>query len=53
MAEGVKRAWEEHVRGRRSRGRQRIRWQDKAKEDMERDLVEDAMDARRIGQPNP
>ncbi|XP_064120190.1 uncharacterized protein LOC135224796 [Macrobrachium nipponense] len=34
--EGVKRAWEEPVRGRISRGRQRIRWRDKVKEDMDR-----------------
>lgn len=46
--EVVKRAWEEPVRGRRSRGRQRIRWRDKVKEDMERrGLVEDdAFDRR-------
>ena len=34
--EVVKRAWEEPVRGRRSRGRQRIRWRDKVKDDMEK-----------------
>ncbi|XP_064089918.1 uncharacterized protein LOC135203915 [Macrobrachium nipponense] len=59
MDEGVKRAWEEPVRGRRSRGRQRFRWRDKEKEDMERrGLVEDdAFDrgqwSRRIRQPTP
>ena len=46
--EGVKRAWEEPVRGRRSRGRQRIRWRDKVKDDMERRglVEEDALDRR-------
>ncbi|XP_064103428.1 uncharacterized protein LOC135213381 [Macrobrachium nipponense] len=61
--EGVKkRAWEESVGG-RSRGRQRMRWRDRVKEDMERrGLVEDddAYDGgqwkrrrRRIKQPTP
>ncbi|XP_066980998.1 uncharacterized protein [Macrobrachium rosenbergii] len=46
--EGVKGAWEESVRERRSRGRQRVRWRDKVKEDMDRrGLVEDdAFDRR-------
>ncbi|XP_064107409.1 zinc finger protein 501-like [Macrobrachium nipponense] len=40
--EGVKRAWKEPVRGRKLRGRQRIRWRDKVKDRMERrGLVED------------
>ena len=40
--ENVKRAWLEPVRGRRSRGRQRIRWRDKVSSDLEkRGLVED------------
>ena len=53
------RAWEEPVRGRRSRGRQKIRWRDKMKDDMEhRGLAEeDALDRkewrRRIRQPTP
>ena len=44
--EGVKKALEEPVRGRRSRGRQRIRWRDKVKDDMERKglVEEDAFD---------
>ncbi|XP_064121793.1 uncharacterized protein LOC135226281 [Macrobrachium nipponense] len=57
--ERVKRAWEEPVRGRRSRGRQRIRWQDRVKEHMERRglVQDDAFDRRqwrrRIRQPTP
>ena len=57
--EGVKKAWEEPVRGRRSRGRQRIRWRDKMKDDMERRglVEEDAFDRsywrRSIRQPTP
>ena len=40
--EGVKKALEEPVTGRRSRERQRIRWRDKVKDDMEgRGLVEE------------
>ena len=56
---GVKRAWEEPVRGRSLRERQRIKWRDKAKKDiMKRDLVEEnAVDRkqwrRRIRQPTP
>ncbi|XP_064104032.1 uncharacterized protein LOC135213863 [Macrobrachium nipponense] len=47
--EKVKRAMEEPVRGRRPRGRQRIRWRDKVKEDIKRrGLVEDdAFDRRK------
>ncbi|XP_064102639.1 uncharacterized protein LOC135212798 [Macrobrachium nipponense] len=57
--EGVKKDWEEPVRGRRSRGRQRIRWRYKVREDMERrGLAEDgAFDRRqwrrRVRQPTP
>ncbi|XP_064101858.1 uncharacterized protein LOC135212417 [Macrobrachium nipponense] len=58
--EGVRRDWEEPVRGRRPRRRQKIRWRDKVKEDMERrGLVEDdAFDRRqwrrgRIRQATP
>ena len=57
--ERVRRAWEEPVRGRRSRGRQRIRWRDKVRDDMERRglVEEDAFDRRywrgRIRQPTP
>ena len=57
--ERVKKAWEEPVRGRRSRGRQRIRWRDKVKDDMERRglVEEDAFDRnnwrRSIRQPTP
>ncbi|XP_064100898.1 uncharacterized protein LOC135211522 [Macrobrachium nipponense] len=57
--EEVKRAWEEPVRGRRSRGRQIIKGQDKVKEDMKRrGLIEDdAFDGRQwrmhIRQPTP
>ena len=57
--EGVRRAWDEPVRGRRSRGRQRIRWRDKVKDDMvRRGLVEgDAFDRGhwrgRIRRPTP
>ena len=40
--ESVRRAWMEPVRGRRSRGRQRIRWRDKVGGDLERrGLVEE------------
>ena len=57
--EGVKKAWDEPVRGRRSRGRQRIRWRDKVRDDMERrGLVEEDAFERRywrmcIRQPTP
>ena len=57
--EGVRKAWEEPVRGRRSRGRQKIRWRDKMKDDMERRglVEEDAFDRRywrrSIRQPTP
>ncbi|XP_064111476.1 uncharacterized protein LOC135218967 [Macrobrachium nipponense] len=57
--EGVTRAWDEPVRGRTSRGSQRLRWRDKEKEDMERRaLVEDddfdrGQWRRRIRQPTP
>ncbi|XP_064093992.1 uncharacterized protein LOC135206581 [Macrobrachium nipponense] len=58
--EGVKRDWEKPIRGRRPRGRQRKRWRDKVKEDMERrGLVEDddfdrtQWRRRRIRQPTP
>ena len=47
--EGVKKALEEPVRGRRSRGRQGIRWRDKVKDDMERRglVEEEAFDRNR------
>ena len=57
--ENVKKAMIEPVRGRRSRGRQRIRWKDKVKDDMlKRGLVEeDAFDRklwrRHLRQPTP
>ena len=57
--EGVKKTLEEPVRGRRSRGRQRIRWRDKVKDDMERRglVEEDAFDKNRwrryVRQPTP
>ena len=39
--EMMKRGWGESIRGRRSREKQRIRWRDKVKDDMEkRGLVE-------------
>ena len=53
----VKRSWEEPVRGRISRGRQRIDGGIRQKKIWRRDLVEDAVDSRqwrtRIRQPTP
>ena len=57
--EGVKMAWVEPVRGRRSRGRQRIRWRDRVKDDLERRglVEEDAFERnhwrKSIRQPTP
>ena len=47
--ESVKRALVEPDRGRRSKGKQRIRWRDKVRDDMERRglVEEDAFDRNR------
>ncbi|XP_068207557.1 uncharacterized protein [Palaemon carinicauda] len=36
VEEGVRGAWEQPIKGRRSRGREKIRWRDRVKDDIDR-----------------